>query len=144
MLTEIFAATESELKGMDLGLSPLGRFPTLESWGVQPLMIAQLQAILEESDLKDTDCVLERTAEPLRVAGDEGPWVYPVPTSMRDALAGADVDGIRPVADQWFATEEWRLEDWPREAFDEWLDELLELAEEAIEADRQLYLWVCQ
>ncbi len=80
----------------------------------------------------------------LHQVSENGPWVYGIPSQLRDTLAGVsgmEDNNVRPIAEEWAATDE--LEGWEYEDVEATIREVADLADTARLQDKQLLLWIC-
>ena len=78
----------------------------------------------------------------VRDAGEDGPWVFPIRTELRDGLANLDPTRIPAIARSWGEDEEIAAADEEEfEALEALIADLVDLARTARESGRDLYLW---
>lgn len=142
VISEIFIARRADLTDPVLHNGPTPPMPVLSSKGVSPVELATLATILLNESLDDINAVVARCPDAELDAGDEGPWLIPVPASITSGLAALDADGRRQVGDRWFQTEEWQNLDWPEDVYIPWFNDLCKLAAAATRDSNSLWLWM--
>jgi hypothetical protein len=146
ILTDFFVAAEAEIASI-VDSGPAGHMPTVEENGVDPVKLATLNGIATGRDYSVdggfdqlSEEVEEVTSE-VTSKGDEGPWVFAVPTALVAALRSASAERLETIADEWAATEEWMLDGAPAEDIRPLLHDLADLARRA-EPPKRLYMWM--
>lgn len=136
VLTDFFAATSHE------PLAPLGpTLPAVQSKGILNTQLGMLDQFVTGTP---HDELVEAGAIDAiaRDNGEDGPWVFPVRTELRDGLAGLPERRIAEVARQWGEDEEIGATDEEDfVALEDLIGDLTELARTAVETQRDLYLW---
>lgn len=115
-------------------------FAGLDARGIDTVKLATLHAILtggevDPSFMSDTLCS----------SGDDGPWVFEVPTDLVQRLAQLDAPERGAVGAAWASTEEFspRYDDWPAEAVQQVLEDLAALCRRTAAEGEALLLWMC-
>lgn len=75
-------------------------------------------------------------------AGDDGPWVVPIPAALTSALAKLDADGLKAAAARWAKIEEFAKDGWKPAAVAKALKAMSALAVEAQKKKLTLFLWM--
>ncbi len=124
-------------------LEPYGpTLPAVQSKGILNTQLGMLDQFVTGTPYE----TLEETGaidEIARDAGEDGPWVFPVRRELRDGLAALEPGRIPALARQWGEDEELAAtEPEEFEALEELVGELSDLARNASESGRDLYLWV--
>jgi hypothetical protein len=146
ILTDLFVASATEIDDALVKDGPADRFPTVEAKSADDIKLTSLNGIStgRSSDIDDGGFD-ELSAEiPLiRHAGDEGPWVFQLPTQLLSAVAVADPERLTAINEEWAQTEEWQLDGVADPEDTRWLvDELARLARDAQANGKNVYLWV--
>jgi hypothetical protein len=142
ILTDFFVADELEIPSV-LSDGPLGRLPTVETNGADPVKLATLNGIATGRDYS-LEGGFDDLGEEIRfVSGDdeEGPWVYALPNVLVGALARADAERVAEIAEKWASTQEWLADGVPVEDLRPLVDDLAVLARQ-VKAPKRLYLWM--
>ena len=116
---------------------------TIEENGVDPIKLATLNGIATGRDYSVDGGFDQLSEEVEEVAsnGDEGPWVFAVPTALVAALRSVGAERLAMIADEWAATEEWMLDGVPADDVRPLLHDLAELARSA-EPPKRMYMWM--
>jgi hypothetical protein len=133
VLGEFFAARPEEIDEVLVEDGPYGRLPTVEAKGLSEVTLATLGEILGVGAY--TDLVERAAAGHDSESGEAG--ILAVPHEVRGALA--TTDDFVAIAERWAATEE--LDEWPKAAVRQVLQEVNELARRARTSDHQLWYW---
>lgn len=137
MRTEVFAATtDDEAKGYLYSGAASAGTPIARTHDVTALELDLLHAILTDTPLKRV--LREPGGGILAYGGTEGPWVEAIRPSLTDALAALADDRLAAVAEDWHNQRD--LAEADPAFLAALLRELVALARQAREHDRQLYL----
>jgi hypothetical protein len=126
----------------DAPLEPLGpTLPAVQATGILNTQLGALDQFVTGTPYEtlEQDGVIDAIA---RDNGENGPWVFPVRSELRDALARLDDSRCSEIARRWGESEEIDATD-PEDfaALEALLRGLTGLARSAIETNRDLYLW---
>jgi hypothetical protein len=138
LLSEFFAAAETDVTREVLDRGPGHRYETISTTSLTDLTMALLLAAIEGRNL---DGAVERMElDGFVVEGPiHGPWLTRLPETLRDALAVADGDDLRLYAARWLGAVE--LSHVDARAVSALLHELAALARTARSRSDCLYLW---
>jgi hypothetical protein len=77
--------------------------------------------------------------------GDEGPWVFDVPTELVKLIASLNAEQMRSVGEKWAATEEFSpdIDDWPPDAVHQALKDLVALCKRSTSEGKSVLMWMC-
>lgn len=144
VLADIIVANRDEAAAINAaGGDHLRQWDCLESKGIDTIKLGTLSQILANRSPDDVDTVVKfMTGDLLDQSSDDGPWIYLVPDSLRDALAALDEDTEESVASKWARTEEFQLDRWLDEDVNEYLHDLVLRARKARETGKSLLLWM--
>ena len=106
VLTDLFIATEAEVRELDDQSIPIEFFPGIDMKGLDHVKLNTLHGILTGRDFEINNI---DNFELVRQRSDDGPWIYRWPPSLTEGLAGLDDDSIDHVAGAWGATEEFHV-----------------------------------
>lgn len=143
ILTDFFAATRAEVDTFDFSEMPQEYFPTLQLKGLDPVKMATLHTLLIGADIHDVESVVARIPEPIHEEDAGDLVVFALPDAIVRGLADLDDNGTARLAERWVATEEFKMEGWTRADVDPVLNQLRTFMEEAIRAEKDVFLWVC-
>jgi hypothetical protein len=141
LLTDFFIAAPTEIQGLDIARSPVGRFPGLHAKSTDPVKLVQLQCCIDGAASEERMPMLDEML--VRDAGEEGPWIFRVPQTLCDALASASPADIERHGKAWAITEEWRADGGTEAELVPYLGEIARLAARARGGQRALYVWMC-
>ncbi|MCX2954198.1 hypothetical protein [Lentzea sp. NEAU-D7] len=139
MIYDYFAAPSDEVAAAVIDDGPTGLFRTVEAKWFDPLVV---MGTLEEllTGRPYTEVLADpRWGHDVARESDGGPLVLSVTDGLRDGLAG--MDEPIAVAAVWSRTEE--LDGYDPADLACVLDELKDLAAEAVRSGERLYCWVC-
>jgi hypothetical protein len=71
----------------------------------------------------------------------DGPWVLLIPEELVVQLVGLQGGRPQEVAARWAATEEFQLSRWPEPMVRETLDQIIQLARQAMTQGKRMLLW---
>ena len=152
ILADVFIATEAELVVTHFTGSaiPSDFFPCVPGKNMDMVMLALLEAVITEQTL-DVDVLTRMNDEPLR--GDESSeaWIYALSERLVARLAELTPAEITRYGTQWAAVvhQEWlgqrgkALDSSANVAARQYLQGLCQLALQAREQEKHMYLWVC-
>ena len=140
VLTDLFIATDSQMQQLGDHDIPLHMYPVIDIKGVDHIKLATLQCLVmgrayDISIIDEFDLVHERS--------EDGPWVYGLPEPLVDGLVALDIHEISQVAEAWAATDEVRLDNWPRSAVEAVLRRIVELVKQAQVEGKEVFMWIC-
>jgi hypothetical protein len=140
--TDFFVADEAEIASI-VDSGPAGHMPTVQENGVDPVKLATLNGIATGRDYSVDGGFdqLSEEVEEVTSNGDEGPWVFAVPTALVAALRSASAERLAAIADEWARTEEWMHDGVPAGDIRPLLHDFADLARSA-EPPKRLYLWM--
>lgn len=122
----------------------LKRWECLESKGIDTIQLGTLSQILANRSVDDINTVASFMMDCLlHEESDEGPWVYQVPDQLHAALAALSEDAEEPIAEQWAATEEFKLARVQPADVEDCLHGLVLYARKARDQGKSLLLWMC-
>jgi hypothetical protein len=78
----------------------------------------------------------------LKIVSDSGPWIFGLPDSLRDGLAGLGANASL-IAAKWLEHGEMKFEEWTISDVSAVLEMLSGLAKAAREQGKSLLLWMC-
>ncbi len=142
LLCDFFIAHRHEIDPALVASGPKPPTPTLQGKGIDNIKIATLTCILLNVDLNDDNAVSARIPNPEFTAGDEGPWVFPVPPTVTQHLAALNPSARKTVLDRWAQTEECRLDHWVAADYTDWFNALCDLAATAVTSNSSLWVWL--
>jgi hypothetical protein len=154
LLTDFFLASPEREAALDVQPGgPEGQFPTVSGKNVDQVKLATLLQILRGVERSsDETAAITRQLPMVWRSDEEGPWVFRLPTELRDVLAAVPPQ-LQDVACSWSLTEEWRLDSGlgPTEQslqylvdeLAQFLTELRALAVRSASGEGTLYLWLC-
>lgn len=145
VISELIIASASDASLVAESLSPCENWQGFVWKGLDHIKLATLWCIIAGEEL-EVDHVVERSEqiEMTNSASEEGPWVFVIPTELRNILAELareDDEKIQAVARDWATTEE--LEEWEFSDVTGMLQETIDLADSARIVEKDLLLWIC-
>jgi hypothetical protein len=146
ILTDFFVATDDDIDDALVEEGPADRFPTVEAKTIDDVKITSLNAIATGRSYDVDDGSFDRIypETPLiRDGGEEGPWVFRLPTPLLSALSGADAARLTEINEAWAQTEEWALDGvTDPEETRQLVNDVARLARDAQTAEKGVYLWL--
>lgn len=138
MLTDILIAAQGEAATILEQYPRQKGWPSLELKGLDNAKLAALLGVLgaanEAAALEGEGC--------LAASNQDGPWVFVLPAVLRDTLAVLPEAEFRAVAERWAAHEELAFDEWSAEDVEPGIGMLKAHAERAVEAGKDLLLWM--
>jgi hypothetical protein len=137
VLTDFVAVPRNQADAVCASPCPSRDFNGTDAKGVDTIKLATLNALLTDSEyspsfMNDTVCS----------GGDEGPWVFEVPSVLVDRLATLRDEDLGSVAGQWATTDEFQLDEWPLEDVETMLGEVAALCRKAKAAGHAVLMWM--
>lgn len=139
LLTDLLIASPQEAASVCTDAGRARKWPCLEFTGLDN---AKLAALAGAMGLPDEAAQLEGSARVVFMQGKEGPWVFHLPETMRDALAKLAPAAMPEVAERWAKDPELTLDGWAAEDLPEGLEMLRAFATKARQSNGQLLLWM--
>ena len=140
VLTDIFAGTRDQLPKLDDAEAiPRDLFDTVEAKSIDPVKIAQLQAIVEGITF---DAAIGQSELAHAVDEQEGPWVMSFPSTLAERLAMASDEQLTDFGRAWAATEEFRLDGWSESDVHAILREITQLVQRK-RPNQEIFVWTC-
>jgi hypothetical protein len=138
MLTDILIVSRGEASTI-LEQYPQRRdWPRLELKGLDNTKLAALLEALgasaEAPALEGEGCLV--------ASRKEGPWVFVLPTALRDLLANLPEGEFRAVAERWAAHEELVFDEWTADDVEPGIGMLKEQAKKSAASGKDLLLWM--
>lgn len=145
ILSDVFVATDAELTILRPGSGgPEGIFATVPGKGIDPLKLADLEAIViqHEADAEQSQPLIH--GQLIKDWGEV--WIYRFPGPLVEALTRLEPGTLVLVAERWAASEEWRhsgidMTTGP-DSLRLWLSAVCKLAYRAQHENRSMYLWL--
>lgn len=139
VLTDILIAPEAEAPAI-IAQWPASRgWPSLQTTGLDWLLLSDLANALNQPELAQS---LEELGPSVSVDDANGPWIYVLPTGLRDAVAGIARDDLGAVAASWAEGEEATARDLTAQDAERLLVEIQALALRARGEQKPMLLWV--
>jgi hypothetical protein len=140
LITDFVVASDSEAKAIGQSERPADKWPTFEARRVETIKLAYLYCVATGSRYSD-----EIAGSFSFVGGDqeEGPWVFQFPTSVLQIIAGIEDTKVSSIAEKWILTEEFQRDKWTVEGAADFIEQLRNLARQAVKNGLSLFLWVC-
>jgi hypothetical protein len=148
ILTDAFIATDVELATTQFEGSggPIAFFPTLQGKGIDPIMLAMLEAIVMERVFPSPDTLAEVIDQRIIRGKDESSeeWIYQFPDKMVTRLAELTAAEGSRYGTVWASTEEMcGPKGVPQTTgVTQYLRELCQLAIRAQDEGKHLYMWI--
>lgn len=136
VLSEMFVATEDEVRALAPDDLPFERFRTLDLKGITDVELAALSAQIRGLDFEDA---LDDVSGFLAVDETEGPWFSMLENAFIDALAALPDSSLAAHAKTWATSEE--LEDWDVNNLRKSLVGIVRLAREAVQQGKTVFVW---
>ncbi|MDD5241801.1 MAG: hypothetical protein PHG47_08800 [Sulfuricella sp.] len=137
-MTNIVIGEPDEIRDIGESLSPLEDWQGMEANDISLEKLAMLQSTLTGQTFDEAF----EEFRPLFTASDEGPWLIRFPHgSVRD-LAELEEDALERIGEELAVTEEFEIDEWAAEAVQDFLAELSQLAGNAIDQEKTLFIWV--
>lgn len=138
----VFSAPSDALASavLESGPSEEPGFPLVHS--MQHVELATLGALALGDELPygpTYESLLDELTASVADVGDDGPWIFPVPDRMTEALAALTTERETDIATRWAATDE--LSSFGPEVARDGLALMIDLARTAVGSERHLYLW---
>ena len=140
VLTDIVIADRTDAERVGRSPCPYTTFDGIDAKGIDTVKLGTLSGILTNSpfdpDFIANDCLFQ--------GGDEGPWVFEVPSTFVRHLASLISKELLHTGTRWAASEELspRYDHWPAEDVHEVLGRLVALARRAVEAKKSVLIWM--
>lgn len=103
VLTDIIIASTNDVPAIVADWPGEKRWPAFETSGLEYLLLSELAVALQRATLAHTIETLDPTVS---VSETDGPWLYVVPTELRDLIAEVPPCEIGAVARRWSEGEE--------------------------------------
>ena len=139
LLTDVFAATESQVRGLSPDDLPGELFPTVKAKSLDPVKFSTLENILVGTGVQ------RAVGKQVLVyqASDEGPWVIRISAELFEMLATLDQNQVKNAAQRWSQTDELIADRWSEPEVHEVLTKIVDLARQAQANGQRLFVWVC-
>jgi hypothetical protein len=120
---------------------PCRDFAGMDAKGIDTVKLGTLYAVLTGKEFDP----LFMMGGSLCSGGEEGPWVFEVPTDLVRRLVDLTAKQLQSVAAKWAATEEFspKYDHWPAEAVRQILEELAALCTRAVSEKKEVLMWMC-
>jgi hypothetical protein len=140
VLTDFVVASAADAGKVCASLCPSEEFAGLDAKGITTVNLGTLYAILTDSKFEPTFM-----GEAISSRGDEGPWVWEVPTDLVQRLANLDAKQLTSAGGKWAATEEFlpKYGHVPAEVVHQVLQELATMSKRAVAEGKSVLMWVC-
>ena len=144
VLSDLIIADRDEATAINAaGGGHLKRWDCLESKGIDTIKLWTLQQILAGQPLDDVNAAATfMTNDVVAQGSEDGPWVFMVPAGLQSAIAALSPEARESVAEAWAATEEFAMARWMAPDVEEYLQELVALAQRAQAAKKSILLWM--
>ena len=143
VLTDFVVANPADAERVGSSAGPGRDFGGMEAKGIDIVKLGRLHAILAGEPY---DLSFHGPSSALRYAvGDEGPWVFEVPSNLVERLAGLNAGDLHSVAIAWAQTEEFssKYGRWSPEAVHAVLGEFASLCHRAVAERKAILMWMC-
>ena len=140
VLTDFVVANRHDSERVCDSDCPSQDFAGRDAKGIDTVKLGTLHAILTGADFDPSfmsDCLCSR--------GEDGPWVFEVPSDMVKRLAALTAQDVSSVGRKWAATEEFSTpgDSWPIDAVEDALRNLTELCNQATDEGKTVLMWMC-
>jgi hypothetical protein len=144
VLSDFIIADADEAAAINAaGGAHLKRWDCLESKGIDAIKLWTLQQILAGQPLDDVNAAATFMAnDMIAEASDDGPWVFKVPADLQGSIAALTPSALGRVAATWAATEEFTIVGRTAPVVEEYLHDLVSLAQRARAAKKSILLWM--
>lgn len=139
VLTDLVAATPSEVVSIAESASPAFDFGGVDAKGIDQVKLCKLKAVLTHQPYQGK-CVVDFVL----VAGDEeeGPWVFSVPADLLLLVTSIEEEQIPEISKQWALAEEFILDGWAPSDVEDSLSEIRELCISAKNDGKAVFMWM--
>lgn len=138
ILMNIVIGEPDEISAIGESLSPLDDWQGMEANGLSLEKLAMLQSILTGQTFDEAF----DEYRPLYTASEEGPWLIRFPHSSVRQLADLEEEALERIAEELAASEEFETDEVAADEAQDFLIELSQLAENAVDQDKTLFIWV--
>jgi hypothetical protein len=139
LLTDVFAATESEVRGLAPDDYLPDQFPSVKSKALDPVKFGVLQNILLGTEVQTA----VKQHELMYEVSEDGPWVFRIPAELSGVLATMNGQHLDDAAKKWSRTQEFQLDHWDYVDVADVLRKIAQLARQARSDGQSLFVWVC-
>lgn len=139
-LTDFVVANRADAQLVCDSTCPSEEFLGMDAKGIDTVKLGTLNAILTGTEF-DPQFV---SRDELATGGEDGPWVFEVPTDFVHRLAVLDAEQLRAAAVQWAKTEEFSSEycNWSPEEVHQMLQDLTRLSVRAVAERKSVLMWM--
>lgn len=138
ILMNIVIGEPDEISAIGESLSPLDDWQGMEANGLSLEKLAMLQSILTAQTFDEAFDEFR----PLFTASEEGPWLIRFPHSSVRQLADLEEEALERIGEELAASEEFENDEVAADEAQDFLIELSQLAGNAVDQDKTLFIWV--
>jgi hypothetical protein len=138
VLSDLVVADESDAGKVGRAPVPSREFGGIDIKGIDSIKFGTLHSLLTGATFRE----LLPLYDPVVTVSEEGPWVFRIPQDLVERLVGLGAAERRSTAEQWAATEEFRLDGWKPQEVADALEAICGEASKAMSSGRALFLWM--
>jgi hypothetical protein len=140
VLTDFVVMARTDAQRVCDSHCPSQDFAGLDAKGIDTVKLGTLHAVLIGGEFDPSFM-----SGSLCSGGEDGPWVFEVPSDLVERLARLNAKELRAVAAKWAATEEFspKYDNWPVEAVRQVLYEMAALCRRAVSEKKAVLMWMC-
>lgn len=138
ILCDLVVAPAGDGERIAASLSPARTFGGIDIKGIDPVKFGTLHSMVTGRPFKE----LFALYDPVAMAGDEGPWVFQIPTDLITRLAALDETESAALSRRWAATEEFVADRWAEGDVTTALGAISSLSRRAVESRQSVFLWM--
>jgi hypothetical protein len=139
VLTDILIAPAHDAPAIIANWPGAKNWPGLQTTGLDALVLSELATALGQSTL----ATAIEELDPYTSADEaNGPWLYVLPTELRDHLASLAADDLGPIARAWAQQEEATARGMTEDDAARLLSQIQSLAVTAQDGQKPMLLWI--